>query len=262
MNQQLIIQGNCIEYLRKLPAGKVKCIFADVFDNLGMQYNGFEDKMKPEDYYTWVNLLVLEALPKCKVFWLTYYPRHDLEFSWFIRDIIKYRHPSFQVDKFLWRYTFSQYSATDCALGYRPIMRFKRADAIMYPEAIMEQSERQLIGDKRANPEGRVPDNVWDIPRVTGNSWERVDFMPTQLPIKLLEKIMKFSVKDQEIFVDLFGGSGSTLMAAKALSRLPYTSVVELSQGTCENIQKRMGFNDEGQPKVDIIPIESYGWKD
>ena len=229
---------DCLEFLKRTP--QVKCLFADIPDNIGQAYVSYNDKKNSVDYYNWVNLLILEALPKCQIFWLTYFPKHDLELSWIVRDIIKYRHPSFTVDKFLWRFTFSQYNANDCAYGYRPLMRFRRSDARLYPEAIMEQSKRQILGDARANPEGRVPDNVWDIPRIVGNSHERVDWMPNQLPIDLLKRVMLFSVSENEVFIDLFGGSGSALMAAKDLGRLSNTHVVEIDPTSCKKIAERI----------------------
>ncbi len=246
----MVINGDSLEVLKRLPQGKIKSLFADIPDNLGMKYNGYQDKMSPADYYRWVHLLILEALPKCKVFWLTYFPGHDTEITWMVRDIIKYRHPGFDIAKFMWRYTFSQYNANDCALGFRPFMRFKRSDAMIYPEEIMETSARQLQGDARANPEGRVPDNVWSFPRVTGNSWQRVSWMPTQLPIELLEKVIKFTCAKDETFIDLFGGSGSALMAGKKLDRLNKTHVVELDPDSCQHIQTREGLKD--------VPIVKY----
>lgn len=235
----MIINGDCLEVLRTLPVGKVKCIIADPPDNIGLKYIGYDDKIKNEDYYLWLHMLILEILPKTKIFWLTYYPKHDTELVYIIRNILKYRHPTFKVDKFLWRYTFSQYNANDCAYGYRPFIRFKRNDAEIYPEEIMEISQRQLLGDARANPAGRVPDNIWNFPRIVGNSWERVEWMNTQLPIELVTRIMKFSVKPNEIFIDLFAGSGSTLMTAAALNRLDKTHVIELDKTTCEKIKTR-----------------------
>lgn len=250
----MIIHGDSLEVLRQLPPG-VKCLFADIPDNLGLKYNRYDDTRKVEDYYNWIHLLLLEMLPRCKVAWLTYYPKHDLEISYLMRNILKYRHPSFQVDKFLWRYTFSQYNPKDCAYGYRPFMRIKRTDATMYPDSITEISQRQLLGDARANPDGRVPDNVWSIPRIVGNSWQRVDWMPTQLPIELLERVMKFSVDKDETFIDLFGGSGSALMAAKQLGRLEMTHLVEMDLTTCQNIITRDGLKEVKIEQFDGSPI-------
>lgn len=234
----MIIQGDCLEVLRKIPIGKVKCIFSDPPDNIGMKYTDYDDSRKPEDYYNWLHLIILEAMPKCQVFWFTYYPKHDLEISWLMRDTIKYRHPGFTVDRFIWRYTFSQYNDHDCSYGYRPILRVMRNNAVLYPDAIREVSKRQLLGDSRAAGL-RVPDNVWSIPRVVGNSPERCDWIPTQLPIRLMERIISFSISDDEVITDLFGGSGSCLYAAQKLGRK--CAIIEKDQESCRRISERSG---------------------
>jgi len=113
----------------------------------------------------------------------------------------------------------------------------KRSDATLYPDAIRETSRRQELGDMRAVGE-RVPDNVWMIPRVVGNSPERAEWMPTQFPIKLMERIISFSVSSDEWYVDLFGGSGSSLHAGNNLKRTKI-GVVEIDDFSCEKISER-----------------------
>jgi DNA modification methylase len=53
MMMNRIIHGDCLEVLPKLP--RAKMIFADPPDNLGMKYNGFEDRW-PSDasYIKWL----------------------------------------------------------------------------------------------------------------------------------------------------------------------------------------------------------------
>ena len=49
------------------------------------------------------------------------------------------------------------------------------------------------------------------------------DLHPTMKPIKLLAKLIKNSSKQEEIVLDLFGGSGSTLITCEQLNRNCYT---------------------------------------
>ena len=49
------------------------------------------------------------------------------------------------------------------------------------------------------------------------------DLHPTMKPIKLLAKLIKNSSKKEEIVLDLFGGSGSTLITCEQLGRINYT---------------------------------------
>ena len=56
-------------------------------------------------------------------------------------------------------------------------------------------------------------------------------------PIDLLSFLLKNSSKENEIILDLFGGSGSTLIAAEQTKRICYMS--ELDPKYCDVIVKR-----------------------
>lgn len=62
-------------------------------------------------------------------------------------------------------------------------------------------------------------------------------YHPTQKPIKLAEWFLKRYSKDGHIVVDLFGGSGSTLIACEQLGRTCY--MMELDPKYCDVIIKR-----------------------
>ena len=63
------------------------------------------------------------------------------------------------------------------------------------------------------------------------------DLHPTMKPIKLLGKLIINSSKKDELIVDLFGGSGSTLIASHQLERICYT--MELDPHYCDVIIER-----------------------
>ena len=63
------------------------------------------------------------------------------------------------------------------------------------------------------------------------------DLHPTMKPIKLLSRLIKNSSRVDECVLDLFGGSGSTLIACEQLSRTCY--MMELDPKYCDVIIKR-----------------------
>lgn len=69
-------------------------------------------------------------------------------------------------------------------------------------------------GSKRGVPLG----DVWDIPYLNPKARERVGY-PTQKPILLLERIISLSSNPDDLVLDPFCGSGTTLVAAKMLGR-------------------------------------------
>lgn len=59
--------------------------------------------------------------------------------------------------------------------------------------------------------------SVWEVDKATKN-----DLHPTMKPIKLLSKAINNSSREQDLVLDLFGGSGSTLIACEKTNRRCY----------------------------------------
>ena len=76
-------------------------------------------------------------------------------------------------------------------------------------------------------------DDVWDFQRTLKN-----DLHPTMKPIPLCEKAIGYSSKKKNIVLDLFLGSGSTMVAAHQLKRKCYG--MELDEKYCQVIVDRM----------------------
>jgi DNA modification methylase len=57
--------------------------------------------------------------------------------------------------------------------------------------------------------------DIWLVKRVTGSEYQH----PTQKPPSLHEKALRRCTKPGDIVLDLFGGSGSTLIACEQLNR-------------------------------------------
>ena len=74
---------------------------------------------------------------------------------------------------------------------------------------------------------------VWDVKRESKN-----EYHPTQKPIELPERAMNNSSKVNDIVLDLFGGSGSTMVASHQLKRKCYG--MELDPKYCQVIIDRM----------------------
>lgn len=90
---------------------------------------------------------------------------------------------------------------------------------VFHEEAVTRPSDRQTkYGDKRANPGGKLWDNVWGIepaiPRLTGTCNERIPDFPTQLPLALVTPIVLCASDPGDLVVDPFSGSGTTGVAA------------------------------------------------
>lgn len=208
------------------------CIFMDPPDNIGLKYHGVLDKK--DDYYGWLEHLIMESMLKCKVLWISYYWKHDIEIKYLVRRILHNYHPSWTVKNFIWKFNFGQHCYTDCGSGYRNILRLARYDWNWNTDAIKVESVRQQVNDPRAAKGGKVPLDVWEFPRVTGNSTERRSWHPTQHPEALLTRLYKLS--NCKTVLDLFVGSGTSIRVCKRLNI--DLDCVELSDYYCEQLEK------------------------
>lgn len=78
----------------------------------------------------------------------------------------------------------------------------------------------------------RTQDTVWEYDKPKVN-----DLHPTMKPLELVGRAIKNSSKQKNIVLDLFGGSGSTLIACEQLNRACYT--MELDPKYCDVIVER-----------------------
>lgn len=89
--------------------------------------------------------------------------------------------------------------------------------------------------------------NIWEINRDATQTY----IHPTQKPIALAGRAIKNSSQEGELVLELFGGSGSTLMASEQLGRKCH--VMELSPGFCDGIMKRyIKYCTENNINIDL----------
>jgi site-specific DNA-methyltransferase (adenine-specific) len=217
----------------------VNAILADPPDNIGLSYNGFKDKYADQEYREMLRAVIYEGSQVCDIIWLSFNARHTLTVGSLIHDFMC-MHGGWELKPCVQTYTFYQHNHKDLGNAYRPLYRLKRTNAPIYPEAVRVPSWRQLNGDKRADPRGRVPGDVFDFPRVTGNSKQRRAYSPTQLHEGLYERCIKISCAPGDSVLDLFAGSGT--LGRVAVRCGVSGTMVEISTETCEEIAKDQGL--------------------
>lgn len=218
--------------------GNIPLMFADPPDNLGLDYGdgGASDRRPLDAYYDGLELLMYKALCVSDCFWLSYYWKHDIEIKYRLRTVLQSR-PSVSAKTFIWRFTFGQHNSRDYGSGFRFLLRLMKPHAKLNPVRV--RSKRQELGDARANPAGRVPDDVWEFPRVVGNSSERRSWHPTQHPEALMSRIIESHTDRDDLVVDLFGGTGTTGRVCKRLSRRYLIS--EINPSYVKNMREELG---------------------
>jgi DNA modification methylase len=211
------------------------CAIADPPDNIGLKYAAYDDNLDDHEYDKWLSRVMWQLPCWAGIVWLSFNAKHIISMGknayWFRQS-----RPDIDIKPCVQTFTFGQQRNNDLSNCHRPLWRFKRDTAPIYPEQAKVASWRQLNGDKRAAPGGKVPSDVFDFPRVTGNSKQRRAWHPTQLNEELIERCILLSTKEGDHVLDPFAGTGTTLRVCRRLNRS--CTLIEIDENYCENIAK------------------------
>jgi len=205
-------------------------------DNIGLKYSYYKDKCPRDRYLTNISLAVLRATSVSKVTWLSFNSKWMLDVHNFVSYLDR---EEFDIRVCVQPYTFYQHNHNDLGSGYRPLLRIMRKGSPIFPDRIRVESERQKAGDKRADPRGKVPSDVFDFPRVTGNSKQRRSWHPTQLHEGLVERCLLLHTPDGGRVLDLFGGTGTTSRVADRLGF--HCDYIDLDLDYCNHVAQEFG---------------------
>jgi site-specific DNA-methyltransferase (adenine-specific) len=208
--------------LKRLPAHSARLIFTDPPYNIGIDYGTGKkaDLLGDDEYMEWVEAWLRD----CKSL-LT----DDGSLLALIGDenageyCVTLKKLGFTLRAWIkWYETFG----VNCANNFNRCSRHlfycvvnpKRF--VFNASAVNRPSDRQTkYGDSRANPGGKIWDDVWQIPRLVGTAKERVPEFPTQLPLELLLPIIGCASDPGDTVIDPFSGSATTGCAAISLGR-------------------------------------------
>ncbi len=195
--------------------GPYDLIFADPPYNIGIGYKGYKDSVPEEEFASrlkkWVTALSKVLAPKGSLFLLV---PDSLAAS---TDMIARGMGLHRRSWIIWYESFGQYLNGNFGRCHRHLLYYvANPKSFVFNEHLhRKQSERQKMGDKRANPDGKVLEDVWfDIPRLVQNSKERIAEFPTQLPVDLPRRCIEICSLPGGTVLDPFCGSGTTGEAA------------------------------------------------
>jgi DNA modification methylase len=256
MTRNEVVQGDCLVRLAELPAASIDLAFADPPFNIGYEYDHYHDRRKKHDYLAWTDRWLAAVVRLLKPTGSFYVAIGD-EFA----AELKVRLDALGLtlrNWIVWHYTFGvsctkKFNRSHAHIFYYVVdpKRFTfNADAVRVPSA-----RQTTYADRRANPLGKLPDDTWVlrpqedgrffsaeddtwyVPRICGTFKERGGH-PCQMPLALLERIIRVSSNSGDLILDPFAGSGTTLAAAKKLGR-DYLGI-ELSANYADQIRDRL----------------------
>jgi site-specific DNA-methyltransferase (adenine-specific) len=217
--QSQVIHGDCFEVLPTLPKCCVQTAFVDPPYNIGVDYGEGRsaDLLPPDQYIARISRLIRECvyrLTSTGSLWFLSPERWADQVGSLLSEQLPRR------NRIIWRETFGQYREDSFPSGHRHLFWhvMDRSRSPFHTDDIRIPSQRMEAGDKRAHGP-RVPDDVWEFPRVVGNAKERVRGHPCQLPESLLTRVILCSTSPGDLVLDPMAGTGTTLRVAQRLGR-------------------------------------------
>ncbi|WP_267248395.1 site-specific DNA-methyltransferase [Streptococcus sp. Marseille-Q5986] len=114
--------------------------------------------------------------------------------------------------KFKFKTIYTEYSSTT---NLDQILVERRRDSNSKTTYKLDDNGDYILSKEKIG----VPlSDVWNIPFLNPKARERVGY-PTQKPILLLEQIIRIATDENDVVLDPFCGSGTTLVASKILNR-------------------------------------------
>ena len=241
-----VIQGDCLEVMRKIPDNSAAVTFADPPFNLKKKYKSYYDKHEVEEYLSWckewLNEIVRITKPTGSIF-VHNIPKWLIYFGSYLNEIAIFRH------WIAWDAMGAPLGKTLLPNHYGILYYVKSDEFKFYDIRILHKRCRfchyilQDYGGKKSQMHqfGPLTSDVWtDIHRIRHK--KRRDEHPCQLPIHLLERLLLMSSDEGDIIFDPFMGTGTTAIAAKKLGRKFMgididTTYVEMTNKKLEQVQ-------------------------
>jgi DNA modification methylase len=275
-----IVQGDSIQLLNANREEWADLVFADPPFNIGYLYHGYNDKRNDKDYLNfseeWMRA-VHRALKPSGSFFLAIGDEYAADLCVLARRKIGFNLRNW----IIWHYTFGQQTQKMFAKSHTHILYFTKSTKgfTFNPDAVRVASARQTTyADIRANPKGKLPDDTWflrpqeaaphgyfepgcdtwNVSRVCGTFNEREGFHGCQMPLGVLERIVRAASNPGDIILDPFNGSGTTAVAAATLGRR-YVGIdqseeyVHYAQKRVAHALSKAAVNGASEPGVHIF---------
>ena len=244
---------DALDFLKQMESNSVDLIFADPPYNIKKTY--WDKFSSQKEYLDWS----LEWISEAHRVLTERGSLYICGFSEILADIKYIAAPLFKGVKWLiWYYRNKANLTNDWGRSHESILHFRKskhfifnidevripynAHTIKYPHRTQAETSQYANAKKKKyawtpHPLGAKPKDVFEIPTISNNAWEKFPH-PTQKPVELLRKIILASSLPDSLIFDPFGGSGTTFAVAEAYGRKWIGT--EKEKNYCEIIKKRL----------------------
>ena len=230
----VLYEGDSIEWLKSIESETIDLIFADPPYNINKaEWDKFESQ---EKYVQWSMEWIKEAARVLKKTGTLYI----CGFSEILADL---KHPSMKYFKgckwLVWYYKNKANLGSDWGRSHESILHLRKSivftmniddvripygrHTLKYPSHPQAETSQYGNGGKRKDvwtphPLGAKPKDIIEVPTTCNGMGEKTPH-PTQKPEELLRKLILASSNENDIVLDPFSGSGTTITVAEQLGR-------------------------------------------
>jgi len=221
----VLSHGDCLEFLKTLPAGIARLIVTSPPYNIGKSY---ERRRKLEDYLKSQEQVIKEC---ARI--LT----DDGSICWQVGNYVSNNEivpldialwPIFNSlglkmrNRIVWHFEHGLHCSRRLSGRYETIVWFTKSDnyvfnldAIRIPQKYpgKKHFKGPKAGQYSCNPLGKNPGDLWIIPNVKHNHVEKT-IHPCQFPVELIERLVVALTKTNDYVLDPYMGVGTTAVAA------------------------------------------------
>jgi adenine-specific DNA-methyltransferase len=215
---------DCLKYLGKLQNKSANLVLTDPPYFIGFDGGeGWDSQWKNEkEYLDWCKMWTNECFRVLKdngMFAVFGTLKTDTFIKYKI-DILNNIPNAKSQNELIWSYNWGGRSKGNFARKHEYIWCYSKGDEFLFNADDVMVERKQKINIRTGKPfdKGTIPTCVWEKNNHT-KSKEYVNWHPTQKPFLILERIIKAYTNEGDTVLDIFSGSGSTMIACKNTNR-------------------------------------------
>lgn len=216
----MIIDGDCLQEMPKLPSNSVDMILTDL-PYYGVVTDDWDNQWKSEEEYVlWLEQVIFEydrVLKEGGNLFLFSSRQYNRKLNTILDSYFEEKRI------IIWSRKRNRNTTRGKSLtsGYEPISYYSKGSGVFNNIKVQPQREdlRERYSKIPSLKDGVALSDIWnDIPAIAYNSKEKVAHS-TQKPIKLFERIILIGSNEEDVILDSCAGSLTTAVACQNLNR-------------------------------------------
>jgi len=254
MNDIKIIQGDAITLFSEIKSNSVDLIIADPPYNLGKDYGNNHD-LKGFDEYLDFSLSWLTEARRVLKSTGTIYVFIGVRFISYLYDIMDRKLKMFFNSWICWHYTQGMGKKIGFSPRHDDILMFNKSQKFTFNLDSIKVPQKYYRA--RNNMRGANPGDVWKFSHVHYCNPNRQKH-PTQKPEGLMERMILASSNENQLVLDPFSGSGTTLRVCQQLNRksIGFELNPEFVEMTNERLSKPFTGFDSIDERMERVPLD------